>query len=132
MVFTEFLKLHKWAPEDLVDLAQINANTQKLDEAVGSLQFFAFGTYTGNGQSGEAYPRRLVLARQPRLLIILGGSATGLLAPAEGHGIVRSGAAISLVEAQYSEEEKAVIWYGTSPQIQLNANGAAYGYAALG
>lgn len=132
MVYTDLLQLHKWEPNDLVDLNQINANTQKLDEVVGGLQFFAIGTYTGNGKSGAEYPSRLSLAQRPRLLIILGGNTVGLLAPAEETGIVRYGSSINLLKVTYSETDAAVFWYGSSSQLQLNANGAAYGYAALG
>ena len=115
----------------------LNENARKVDALLRGQLMFSTGEYTGDGQVGKEYPKRLEFDFKP-LIVWVFNATTG----AFGHfawlrGTIQGctyqyNAAPSTVNLTW--EDRAVQWYynGTSSRTQLTENGTRYVYMAIG
>lgn len=151
MTDTPNLGLHTWAPEDPVDVAQINENFRAIDQnradvaqclnalaasigSGGSTCRIAFGTYAGTGAAGEAHPNILGFDFTPLMLVISNASS------ANGHHFAVSiyGPGVGTVDGTnpcvFDWRARSVSWYSEDSVAarQANYNGYQYKYLVLG
>ncbi len=134
-------RLHAWTAGDDFRFQEINENFAALDRA----PHIAVGSYVGTGKCEAANPNILTFDFSPSLVIVLGGSFACLFlrgctsaqaVSANGEGVTQA----------VTWGEKTLSWYATDHYVgnektryanvfdysQLNDEGAAYSYIALG
>ena len=134
--------LTKWAESDPVNVAEINANFEKLDQAIASLAAtvgtkcrIATGTYVGTGTNGETNPTTLNLPFQPKALFIDCDSDMYAQAHLFVYGAPKGLTRVTDISVYYvtmTWSSTQVSWYSADHAIyQLNGEGYTYRYVAI-
>lgn len=148
---TAHIQLNQWVGTDPVLMADFNADNEKIDEAVKSVQAqiavlpkIETGSYTGNGQYGSSHPNTLSFSFTPKFVAVFGASYVCFFA---GNSTVGAGWCINRGTTNLKQHtvwnDNGVSWYienaygtdsnwTTNAGHQMNANGAVYSYFAIG
>lgn len=155
---TEKYKLNLPDGGDRISTKPLNENMEKVEaaileamaygaseltKAVGSGGYnarIAFGSYTGNGRSGEDWPTGLEFDFKPVLVQIMGQDRRELLPPLV-RGCTKT--VVRVFSADEHDETISVEWgdrsvswyneyYGKSDSVQMNESGRKYYWVALG
>lgn len=117
------------------DVSALEALKSRVSTLEGAALQAKFGTYTGNGTSGESNARTLTFDRLPVLLIIRkSGSFEGIIAP---RGLTRttpnmaSTGTGSSTTLSWDSGKNQVSWYGDAAKSHLNENNYTYYYVAI-
>lgn len=142
--YTQHYQLHQWEGSDPFLRTDFNEDFQKIDSALegkGNCRI-CFGSYTGNGKSGEESPTTLTLPFQP-LVIFLDVDVVRSFNSIPEHFIFYQGQEKFQVPG-YSGYYNTLLWQGntvswffpdssSSAQYhQFNAKDQAYTYLAIG
>ena len=139
---TSHYGLTQWAESDPVNVAEINANFEKLDRAIADLAAtvgtkcrIATGTYVGTGKCGEENPTTLDLPFEPKALLIDCDSdmyaQAHLFVCGAPKGLTRV-TDISTYYVTMTWNGTQVSWYSADHAIyQLNGEGYTYRYVAI-
>lgn len=149
---TANLQLNQWVGTDPVLMADFNADNAKIDaavkavnDAIAALPNVATGSYTGNGNVGSSKKNSLTFSFKPKLVIVLGPDAYGLMIRGNSVGIcheISSSHDASFLAVTWSNS--GINWYCTqhrnypgstdsvAAKDQLNASGKTYYWVAIG
>lgn len=139
---TTHYSLTKWSESDAVNVAEINANTEKVDQALDALATnieskccIATGTYSGTGTYGADNPTTLTLPFQPKVLFIDCSSTQYGQAHLFLYGMPHGHSRIGDINNYYitmTWNGTSVSWYSTDHAIyQFNESGVTYTYVAI-
>ncbi len=128
MTKTDNLGLCQWVLSDPISLLEMNQNFALLDKVFSHI---AIDTYSGAGAYGSSAPNSLSFTFAPKLILIFGGSRQCILDPTAGEGL-SVGSSPALLTVSTSNNGKAVSWFSTTADGQMNASSASYIYAAIG
>lgn len=151
MTDTQNLGLHTWAPEDPVDVTEVNENFTLLDQSCAGLSQslsaltaalgdgghtcrISCGSYVGSGQVGATYPNVLHFDFTPAVVIL---STSDGVNPQLFSAFVRNAPLCGVLGEmnQFTWGDDYVSWYypeASTPIRQANASGYRYYYVALG
>ena len=134
--------LTKWDGTDPVSVSEINANTEKIDQAIASTMAtaqtrarIASGTYVGTGTNGSGNPTSLTLPFTPKVLFIDCDSDMYAQAHLFVYGAPKGLTRVTDVSTYYvtmTWNGTQVSWYSADHAIyQLNGQGYTYRYVAI-
>lgn len=136
MTKTEHYHLNQWEPADRVLREDFNRDNEKIDAALNAKGDCSItsGFYMGTGKYGPAYPNRLYLGFQPRLLLILHNDEWAIFYPMHTKAFVHS---FSSATVNVDWKADGLTWCVLDSSsiykaaMQLNTDGEKYHYIAF-
>lgn len=138
--YTEQYGLHQWEPQDDFLRSDFNTDFQKIDTALGEKGncILESGRYVGTGTYDVTRPTSLELGFRPKLLMIqeeAESSCRSVVVLGDcDYSYMRSAGSSGGCTLTWTWSGTGVSWYanGGFADDQLNENGIAYRYVALG
>ena len=149
---TEYYHLSLWEQDDRIQMEDFNSDNAKIDAALkaatdaaaaaaaGSAKV-AWGSYVGNGNSGnKENATSITLSFEPKLLVVTGGGVLNgnntnvtMFAVRGSASTIFLAKNAELYDANSFWEGNTVSWYTIySAKNQMNESGTTYYYVAIG